>query len=178
MSSGIGAGIVLGGRVYVGTDGGAGDIGHVKIPGATELCQCGARGCLAAVASGRAVARAFTELGRPAASASDVGTYLAAGDHEATRLTQGAGCAIGEVVATVVSLLNPAELVIGGMLASTPLITGVRESLYPRTLPRATRHLTVSQSQLGERAALVGLATMVVEREYSASAVDALIGRS
>lgn len=178
VSSGIGAGIVLGGRVYTGADGGAGDIGHVKIAGETALCQCGAQGCLAAVASGRAVARALTELGKPAASASDVGAYLAAGDHDALRLAQAAGRTIGEVVATVVSLLNPAQLVIGGMLASTPLITGVRETLYPRSLPRATRHLTVSQSRLGDRAALAGLAALVVEREYSAGAVDVLVGRS
>lgn len=176
VSSGIGTGIVIGGQVYQGTDGGAGDIGHVKIAGHDELCQCGAYGCLAAVASGRAVARALTDIGKPAASGSDVGAYLAAGDPDAARLTQAAGRVIGEVVATVVSLLNPAQVVLGGVLASSPLLAGVRESLYPRSLPRATRHLTVSQSVLGEHAGIVGLATMVVEREYSAAAVNAVLG--
>src|SRR5688572_5637984 len=58
VSSGIGSGIVLGGQVYRGTDGGAGDIGHIKIAGHDHmLCQCGAYGCLAAVASGGAIAR-------------------------------------------------------------------------------------------------------------------------
>lgn len=179
VSSGIGTGIVLGGRVYRGTDGGAGDIGHVKIAGHDDLlCQCGAHGCLAAAASGRAVARALAELGKPASSASDVGTYLADGDPDAARLTQEAGRVIGEVVATVVSLLNPAEVVLGGMLASPPLLAGVRETLYPRSLPRATRHLSISQSTLGEKATAVGLAAMVVEREYSASAVNAALARS
>lgn len=178
VSSGIGAGIVLDGRVYLGTDGGAGDIGHVKLSGATALCQCGAHGCLASVASGRAVARALTERGKSAVSASDVGAYLSAGDPDAMRLVQEAGRTIGEVVATVVSLLNPDHLVVGGMLASAPLITGVRETLYPRSLPRATRHLTISQSALGERAGLVGLAALVVEREYSAAAVDVMLARS
>jgi predicted NBD/HSP70 family sugar kinase len=178
VSSGIGTGIVLGGRAYRGTDGGAGDIGHVKIAGHDDLvCQCGAHGCLAAAASGRAVARALTELGKPAASASDVGTYLADGDPDAARLTQAAGRVIGEVVATVVSLLNPSEVVLGGMLASPPLLAGVRETLYPRSLPRATRHLSISQSTLGEKATAVGLAAMVVEREYSASAVNAALAR-
>lgn len=178
VSSGIGTGIVLGGQVYRGTDGGAGDIGHVKIAGyGDKLCQCGAYGCLAAVASGRAVAHALTELGKPASSGSDVGTYLAAGDTDAARLTQEAGRVIGEVVATVVSLLNPAEVVLGGMLSSAPLLTGVRETLYPRSLPRATRHLTVSLSTLGQHAATVGLAALVVDREYSASAVDAMLAK-
>ncbi|MCR2825124.1 ROK family transcriptional regulator [Microbacterium sp. zg.Y909] len=177
VSSGIGTGIVLGGQVYRGTDGGAGDIGHVKLAGHDERCQCGARGCLAAVASGRAVARALTKLGKDASSGSDVGAYLAAGDPDAARLTQAAGRVIGEVVATVVSLLNPSDVVLGGRLASAPLLAGVRETLYPRSLPRATRHLTISLSTLGESAAIVGLATLVVEQEYSAAAVNAAIAR-
>jgi len=176
VSSGIGAGIVIGGRVYRGADGGAGDIGHVKIAGRDDAtCQCGARGCLAAVASGHAVARALTELGKPATSGSDVGRYLSAGDADAARLTQAAGRVMGEVVATVVSLLNPAEVVVGGVLASPPLITGVREALYPRSLPRATRHLTISQSTLDEHAEVIGLTALVVEREYSAAAVNAAL---
>ncbi|MGL4256710.1 MAG: ROK family protein [Microbacterium sp.] len=178
VSSGIGTGIVIGGQVYRGTDGGAGDIGHVKIAGYDDLvCQCGAHGCLAAVASGRAVATALTALGKPAASGTDVGAYLAAGDTDAARLTQEAGRVIGEVVATMVSLLNPAEVVLGGRMASAPLLTGVRETLYPRSLPRATRHLTVSLSTLGAQAATVGLAALVVDREYSAAAVDAVLSR-
>lgn len=178
VSSGIGTGIVLGGDVYRGTDGGAGDIGHVKIAGHEDaLCQCGAHGCLAAVASGGAIARALTELGKPAASGSDVGVLLAGGDPDAARLTQAAGRVIGEVLATVVSLLNPAEVVLGGVLASTPLLAGVRETLYPRSLPRATRHLTVSQSALGEHAGAVGLTTLLVEREYSAAVVNAALSR-
>ena len=177
VSSGIGTGIVIGGQVYRGADGGAGDIGHVKIPGHDDLvCQCGAHGCLAAVASGGAIARTLTQLGKPASSASDVAAYLAAGDADAARLTQAAGRVIGEVVATVVSLLNPAEVVIGGTLASPPLITGIRETLYPRSLPRATRHLSISQSSLGARAGIVGIATMVTEREYSAAAVNVALG--
>lgn len=179
VSSGIGTGIVLGGQVYPGTDGGAGDIGHVKISGYDDmLCQCGAYGCLAAVASGGAVARALTQLGKPAGSGSDVGGYLAAGDVDAARLTLQAGRVIGEVIATVVSLLNPSEVVLGGMLASAPLLAGVRESLYPRSLPRATRHLRMSLSTLGQDAATVGLAALVVDREYGAAAVNAALSAS
>ena len=63
------------------------------------------------------------------------------------------------------------------MLASAPLLTGVRETLYPRSLPRATRHLTVSQSTLGEQAATMGLAALVVDREYSATTVNAALAR-
>lgn len=176
VSTGIGTGIVVGGRVYRGIDGGAGDIGHVRLPGHEDaLCQCGSYGCLAAVASGRAVAASLRELGRDATSGADVGALLAAGDGDAARLTQQAGRVIGEVMATVVCLLNPGELVIGGALASAPLLAGVRETLYPRSLPRATRHLTVHLTHVGDDAAVVGLAAMVVAERFSAEAVDAAL---
>jgi predicted NBD/HSP70 family sugar kinase len=174
VSTGIGVGIVIGGHVYQGIDGGAGDIGHVRLTDHSEApCQCGARGCLAAVASGRAVARSLTGLGIEAASGRDVGVLLAAGDIEAMRLTQEAGRLIGKVMATVVCLLNPGVLLIGGALASAPLISGVRETLYPLSLPRATRHLDVQLASLGEDAGVVGMTRMVVDRVFSSSAVDA-----
>ncbi len=174
VSTGIGTGIVLDGRVYAGVDGGAGDIGHVRVTDDRQArCRCGAQGCLAAVAGGRAVALALSELGIPASSGRDVGARLAAGDADAARLTQEAGRRIGEVMATVVSVLNPGVVLLGGALASTPLLAGVRETLYPRSLPRATRHLTVALATLGDDAASVGMARLLVENEFSPAAVNA-----
>lgn len=174
VSTGIGTGIIIDGKVYRGIDGGAGDIGHVRLAHHTEaLCQCGARGCLAAVASGRAVARELTEIGIPATSGRDVGALLAQGDVDAARLTRQAGRTIGEVMATVVCLLNPGVVLVAGALASAPLLTGMRETLYPLSLPRATRHLTMQLATLGEGAAIVGLTRLVVDREFSPAAVNA-----
>jgi len=175
-STGIGAGMVIGGEVYRGIDGGAGDIGHVRLAGHPDaVCQCGAHGCLAAVASGRAVARALTEAGIPATSGRDVRDLLARGDVTALRLTQAAGRVIGEVMATVVCLLNPGVLLIGGALASSALISGVRETLYPLSLPRATRHLDVRLASLGEGAGIIGMTRMVVDQVFAPRAVDAML---
>ena len=174
VSTGIGTGIVINGRSYTGADGGAGDIGHVRVsPGSDALCQCGAHGCLAAVASGRAVAHELTELGLPAASGREVRELLRAGNADAARLTQQAGRRIGEVMATVVSLLNPEVVLIGGALASAPLLAGIRETLYRLSLPRATRHLTLQLGSLGEDAALVGLTRLLVDHQFSPEAVNA-----
>lgn len=174
VSTGIGTGLVIDGRSYSGVDGGAGDIGHVRVsPRSDARCQCGMTGCLAAVASGRAVAAELTALGIPTTSGREVRRLLQAGNPEAGRLTQEAGQRIGEVMATVVCLLNPEVVLIGGALASASLLSGIRETLYRHALPRATRHLTLQLGTLGEDAAIAGLTRLVVDQEYSAEAVNA-----
>ncbi|GGO44230.1 MULTISPECIES: ROK family protein [Streptomyces] len=177
VSTGIGAGVVVDGSVYRGIDGGAGDIGHIRVPGvpgsAAALCKCGSYGCLAAVASGRAVAARLAAAGVPAASGSDVRELLAAGHPEAVGLAREAGRQVGEVLATVVTLLNPGVLMIAGDLAGTPFLTGVRELLYQRALPRSTAHLEIVTSRLGERAGLLGAGALVVEQLYAPERVEA-----
>ncbi|MFE5033552.1 ROK family transcriptional regulator [Streptomyces sp. NPDC056683] len=171
VSTGIGAGVVVDGSIYRGIDGGAGDIGHIRV-GAEAQCRCGSYGCLAAVASGGAVARRLAEAGIPASSGSDVRDLLASGRPEAAALAREAGRMVGDVLATVVTLLNPGVLMIAGDLAGTPFLTGVRELLYQRALPRSTAHLDVVTSRLGERAGLVGAGALVVEHLYAPERVE------
>ncbi|GGX11840.1 ROK family transcriptional regulator [Streptomyces chartreusis] len=171
VSTGIGAGVVVDGSVYRGIDGGAGDIGHIRV-GADAQCRCGSYGCLAAVASGRAVARRLAETGVPAASGSDVRDLLASGHPGAAALAREAGRQVGDVLATVVTLLNPGVLMIAGDLAGTAFLTGVRELLYQRALPRSTAHLDVVTSRLGERAGLIGAGALVVEHLYAPERVE------
>lgn len=173
VSTGIGAGIIIKGSVYHGIDGGAGDIGHIKIPHVDEVCQCGAVGCLAAVASGGAIAKSLKASGAPAESGRDVRELLAEGDVAALRLTHEAGGMIGNVLAAVVSTLNPGILLVGGDLSSSSLLAGIREGLYPRTLARATRNLEVKLSTLGDDAGIVGLSQIAVGEIYAPRAVNA-----
>ncbi|EPH40047.1 hypothetical protein STRAU_6878 [Streptomyces aurantiacus JA 4570] len=109
----------------------------------------------------------------PAASGSDVRELLAAGHPEAVGLAREAGRQVGDVLATVVTLLNPGVLMIAGDLAGTPFLTGVRELLYQRALPRSTAHLEIVTSLLGERAGLVGAGALVVEQLYAPERVEA-----
>ncbi|MDF2048532.1 MULTISPECIES: ROK family transcriptional regulator [unclassified Arthrobacter] len=174
VSTGIGTGLVIDGKVYQGVDGGAGDIGHVRHPAFADLqCQCGSFGCLAAGASGGAIARKLTELGISSSSGRDVREQLVAGNMDTMRLTHEAGRRLGEVMATVVCLLNPAVLLIAGDLASSSLIGGIRETLYPMSLPRATRHLDVRLASLGEDAGIRGMSSLLVNQVFSSSAVNA-----
>ena len=179
VSTGIGAGIVIGGQVYRGIDGGAGDIGHIRLPGhADARCMCGAMGCLAAVASGGALATRLTELGLPTTSGSGVRERVIAGEAEAVRLTRTAGHQVGEVLATVVGVLNPGVLVIAGDLAEPHFVTGVREVLYQRALPRATQRLRIEIGKRGDWAAVSGASSMVVETVFAPAAVDRRLAAS
>jgi predicted NBD/HSP70 family sugar kinase len=177
VGTGIGAGLILHGRPERGVSGGAGDIGHIKIAHPVEgaRCACGAVGCLAAHASGGALARQLTERGISAATGGDVARLVQEGNAEAVDAVRRAGQLVGEVLATAVAVLNPAVVVIGGAMARTNeyFINGVRESIYERTVPLATRGLLVTSSTLGDRAAIEGARVMVVDHQFSAGAVDA-----
>jgi predicted NBD/HSP70 family sugar kinase len=170
VSTGIGAGVVVGGEMYRGIDGAAGDIGHIRLTGHQQaLCRCGSHGCLAAVGRGRALG----EQGIPTASGSGVRDQLSVGQPDAVRLAREAGRLVGEVLATVVTVLNPGVLMIAGDLAGPPFLTGVRESLYLRAMPRTTAYLEVVTSRLGDRAGLLGAGAMVVESLYAPDQADA-----
>ncbi|SFC01466.1 ROK family protein [Streptomyces aidingensis] len=178
VSTGIGAGIVVDGQIFRGIDGGAGDIGHIRLHDAAEaLCMCGSYGCLAAVASGRALARQLTDMGIPTASGSGVRELLSVGQPDALRLARSAGRRVGDVLATVVTLVNPGVLMIAGDLAGAPFVTGVRERLYQLTMPRTTTHLEVVTSRLGDRAGLTGAALHVVEHLYAPAQADLRLSR-
>ena len=175
VSTGIGAGLVIDREVYRGIDGGAGDIGHVRLPDYPEArCLCGSTGCLAAVAGGGALAARLTELGLPTTSGSGVRERVLAGEPAAVRLAEEAGRQVGEVLATLVCVVNPGVLVVAGDLAEPHFVAGVREVLYRRALPRSTRNLRVEIGGRGE--ALGGAVAMVVESVFSPAAVDKRLG--
>lgn len=176
VATGIGAGVVVDGQVYRGIDGGAGDIGHIRLHDYPHArCQCGLYGCLAAVASGLAIAQRLTADGTPTSSGAELVGRIRDGHAEAVHLTRTAGKLVGEVLATVVCLLNPGVLVIAGDLADLHFVAGVREMLYQSALPRSTRRLEVTTSRLGDRAVVTGAHAMVIEQVYAAETVDAAL---
>jgi len=176
VATGIGAGMVMDGHLLRGMHGGSGDIGHVRLPEphSEPLCACGARGCLAASASGSAIARRLKALGRNASNSRAAVRLAQSGDPDAVSFVREAGLLLGEVLATAVSLLNPQVLMIGGDLAHAQehFMVAVRERLYQRTQPLATRDLQILTSSLGDHAGVVGIAHLVVEQLFDADAVD------
>ncbi|ONI77598.1 sugar kinase [Kribbella sp. ALI-6-A] len=171
VATGIGAGVISGGRLHRGAQGAAGDIGHVQTPGHTTPCRCGNRGCLEAVASGTAIAARLASSGIPAVSSRDVVELVRSGNPVATRAVRQAGREIGSVLATCVSLLNPSVIVVGGSLslAGDSLLAGIREAIYARSLPLATTELQVVASRTGPDAALHGAAALVLQHTLIAN---------
>ncbi|GGI03445.1 ROK family transcriptional regulator [Egicoccus halophilus] len=176
VGTGIGAGIVVDGHIRRGAQGAAGDIGHIRVAGAEEvLCPCSNVGCLEAVAGGGALARELRALGRPAQRPADVVELVRQGDADAVSLVRDAGRQLGVVLAGLVNLLNPAVIVVGGRMATVDeqLLAGVRESIYSRSLPLATRSLQIVRSQLGEDAGITGATNLVLDHLLTPAAVDA-----
>ena len=180
VSTGIGAGLVLGGRIHRGAVGAAGDIGHTAVHDADGIvCRCGNVGCLEAVASGSAVVRQLASRGHDVSRVGDVVALVEAGDAEAHGLVRLAGRRLGEVLAQAVNLLNPSVLVLAGdlALAQEPLLAGVRETVYARATTLAARDLEIRPGALGEQAGLVGCAVTVLDQVLAADAVDRALAR-
>ena len=178
VGTGIGASVIIDGELLRGTDSAEGDIGHAKIIGVEETCSsCGARGCLAAIASGRAMVRDLRRLGHEPSTLGDVAQLVRAGNPDAVRVFTAAGMALGDVLSTAVSLLNPDVVVIGGDVvpAHERFMLGVRDRLLARSQPLATARLTITPSALGDRAGIVGAAAMVAGMIFGSTAVDARI---
>lgn len=158
VGSGIGCGIILNGHLHRGTDGAAGDLGHIRVPGCDTPCRCGNIGCLEAVAGGQALADHLSAKKVAAATARDVARIAAAGNTEAQQEVRIAAKHIGEVLAAIVSFANPAAIVIGGSLAQPDdlLLPHIRSAIHGRALPLATRDLIIETSALNEKAGTVG----------------------
>ncbi|MCD5342409.1 ROK family protein [Arthrobacter sp. AK04] len=178
VATGIGAGIISSGELQRGANGTAGDLGHVRVPrGDDVLCRCGNHGCLEALASGPAIAAALRGEGLEAAKGADVVRLVAHGNQQAIQAVRQAGRDVGDVLATVVNLLNPSVIVIGGSIGESGehLVAGVREVVYRRSLPLATSQLRVGLSHAGDKAAILGASQLVTRHVLSPAVIEATL---
>ena len=188
IGTGIGAGIISGGRLHRGAQGSAGDVGHIQIvDDPTVICRCGNVGCLEALAGGEAIGRAGEAAAldgrsprlrialdqRGSVTAEDVARAASYGDPFAVTQLQAAGRRVGSMLASVVNFFNPSLIVIGGGVANSPdlLLAAIRETVYRRSLPLATRELLIQRSSLGGLAGVIGASSMVADQLFSRDAI-------
>ena len=189
VGTGIGAGIIIDGKLHRGSQGSAGDVGHIQVTDDPSIiCRCGNVGCLEALAGGAALARDGTRAARDGRSrllsgllaergrieATEVGWAAAHGDAVSRQLIATAGNRIGLMVATLVNALNPSLVVIGGGVSGLgdALIASVRETVYGRSLPLATRDLQIVRSSLDDEAGRIGAASIVVDELFSRARIS------
>jgi glucokinase len=186
VSTGVGGGIVIDGRLIHGVSGNAGHIGHVIAFPNGPLCGCGARGCVEGVASGTGLARRAREAKAqgllpdlPAApTGEEIVNAARAGEPTAAQLVEEAGIAVGRGIASAAALLDLDRIVIGGgvALGAGPLLMGpLRRTLEQDAQLDFTRDIVqkVRLSDLGVEAALAGAAALLgglPERERGGSA--------
>ena len=170
---GIGAGLVLGGRVYTGPDGAAGEIGHIRLPGAMALCRCAQHGCLESEASLRALVPRLEAVGVDVSGGVGADLLAAhAADPAVARLLSDVGRGLGSVLADLCNLLSPSMIVVGGELAAggEALRSGIRESLRRHALSTISSSVRIEFSELGLDAPLRG-AVALAAQAATASAV-------
>ncbi|GHE41253.1 sugar kinase [Streptosporangium violaceochromogenes] len=183
VSTGVGGGLILGGRLVHGGSGNAGHIGHVVVEPDGPLCGCGGRGCLEAIARGPGLTawamrqgwipggesaagtvRPASYLEATAASGRQLALDAAAGDEIALAAMSRAGRALGVAIASAVNLCDLDLVTIGGGLsqAGPPLFEPLRAALGDHTRLEFARRVRVVPAALGQESGLVGAAALVL----------------
>lgn len=180
--TGVGVGIITGGRLFRGAFGMSGEIGHCRVPGATQPCGCGQIGCLETVASGPAIVTAAQRAiaaGRQTSIApssrtlglrgEDVAAAADAGDELACEIMTAAGRTLGMVASWLVNTFNPPVLVLGGglMEAGDVLVGPLRDAVHELSLPQASGRLDVRRSRLGQGAETRGAVLVALQHTES-----------
>lgn len=177
VASGIGAGVMLGGRLHRGAAGSAGELGHVLHDPDGEICRCGNRGCLETVAAAGPLVRLLGRRHGPDFTTARLVQLAAEGDVGTRRVLVDAGRAIGRSLADLSNVLGPERIVIGGDLGGTgsPLLDGIRESMARFALPAVLGSVELVGATLGGRAELLGGLSLVIgdTERLSSSRIEA-----
>jgi len=164
LTSGIGAGVIVKGGLYRGAAGRAGEIGHVRVRPDGPVCRCGRRGCLETVASTDALRRALRLDHDRDLTVAAIIEAARRGDPDCRRVIVEGGGALGGVVATLLNVLNPEAVVIGGDLAAVGdiLVGAVERTIASDALPESAAAARVVPGVLGDRTQLLGALALVI----------------
>jgi glucokinase-like ROK family protein len=181
IGTGIGSGIISNGKIHRGSNGCAGDIGHICVDKQGPICRCGNSGCLEAMAAGQAITERAMHAARNGSSPllrqmmeanggvlrpDDVNAACREGDQAALEIIRASGQMIGDVLAGLVNFFNPSHIFIGGGITNfgNHLLVSIRRAVLRRSLPLATTHLSINFSRMGPEAGITG--AVALAREY------------
>ena len=165
VSTGLGGGLVVDGRLLDGGHGHAGHIGHVNVDPDGPVCRCGAQGCAGAIAAGTSIALRFRERTGRDASAAEIASMARSGDAVARAVFADAGRAVGRAIASVTAVCDLELAVLGGSIALNAwdlIADELERELRARARLPFERALRVTQATLGQRAGLVGAGALLL----------------
>lgn len=176
VGTGVGAGLLMAGRIYRGASGTAGEIGHITIERDGPECTCGNYGCLEAMAGGMAIARKArqavehgrrTQLSAIAPDkilAVDVAHAAQQGDLVSQQIITETGKYLGIAIASLVNIFNPGMVVIGGGVAQLGdlLLEPIRKTVLERSLHSAAKEVRITSAVLGRRASAMGAVVQAI----------------
>jgi len=176
LSTGVGGGAVLNGRLHRGAAGNGGEYGHITVDPGGPRCLCGRRGCLEILASGTSTARrAREELAAssepsalralPTLRAEDVAAATAAGDRLAARVWAGTVGALVSAITDLVNVFEPDVVVLGGGVTRSGdlLLEPVRAGVAASAMPPAAAAVRIERAALGDRVGVVGAAAIALD---------------
>ncbi|MFI9628427.1 ROK family transcriptional regulator [Streptomyces sp. NPDC052042] len=177
VADGVGAGLVIDGRVYRGPGGTAGEIGHITLDESGPVCRCGNRGCLETFTAARYVLPLLRPGHGPDLTMERMVRLAREGDPGCRRVIVDAGRHIGSGVANLCNLLNPSRVVLGGPLAEAgELVLGpIRDSVSRYAIPSAARQLSVLPGALGGRAEVLGALALVLSEMGDSTLLESTV---
>jgi len=164
ISTGVGGGVVLDGRLHRGPTGNGGELGHVTVDWHGRLCRgCGRRGCLEAYASGTSIAERAREAGMDVASAAEVSAAARDGDPTAQQVWQETCEALGCGITSIANLFEPELIVLGGGVVRTgdQLLEPVRAYVREQAMCSGVE---IVATTLGDAVGVAGAAAVAYER--------------
>ncbi|MFG2113658.1 ROK family protein [Streptomyces sp. NPDC048718] len=178
VAGGVGAGLVIDGRVYRGPGGTAGEIGHITLDESGPVCRCGNRGCLETFAAARYVLPLLQPTHGPDLTMERVVQLAREGDPGCRRVIADVGRHIGSAVASLCNLLNPSRVILGGDLAEAGelVLAPIRDSVARYAIPSAARRLVLAPGALGGRAEVLGALALVLSETGDSTLLENALG--
>ncbi|AKQ75564.1 ROK family transcriptional regulator [Bacillus licheniformis] len=167
IGRGVGAGIVINGKLYHGAEGIAGELGHMIIDINGEKCECGNRGCLQTIVSGKAIAergKKRLKESTDSLTAKDLFEMAENGCQTCIELFQETGVIIGIGLTNFIHLVNPGKIVLGGgvMKGGRFILPAIRETIQQKALTAEARQTEVTITKLGDEATLYGAVSLLL----------------
>jgi len=166
LGTGVGAGLIIEGKLYRGADNAAGEIGHLPLNENGPACPCGGKACLERYAGNGALLKEARAALGASITLEKASALAAGGNRKALRFWRAASTHIGIALAGLSNVLNPDVIVVGGGVSSAgrPLFDGIKENLLRRAMPVQGRRVKVVRAALGNDAGLIGAALAAARR--------------